>query len=46
VKIGAMATIVIGISFWAYIGFVLCFIAAVGSLDRFQIWREIEACRA
>ena len=46
VKIGAMATIVIGISFWAYIGFVLCFIAAVGSLDRFQIWREIEACQA
>lgn len=46
VKIGAMATVVIGISFWAYIAFVLCFIAAVGSLDRFQIWREIEACRA
>ena len=46
VKIGAMATIVIGISFWAYIGFVLCFIAAIGSLDRFQIWREIEACQA
>ena len=46
VKIGAMATVVIGISFWAYIAFVLCFIVAVGSLDRFQIWREIEACQA
>ena len=45
VKIGTMATVVIGMSFWAYIGFVLCFIAAVGSLDRFQVWREIEACR-
>lgn len=46
VKIGAMATVVIGVSFWAYIGFVLCFTAAIASLDRFQIWREIEACRA
>lgn len=46
VKIGTMATVVIGISFWAYIGFVLCFIAAVGSLDRFQVWREIEACHS
>ena len=46
VKIGAMATVVIGISFWAYIGFVLCFIAAIGSLDRFQVWRELEACQA
>ncbi|HJO23678.1 MAG: paraquat-inducible protein A [Myxococcota bacterium] len=46
VKIGAMATVIIGISFWAYIGFVLCFIAAIGSLDRFQLWREIEACQA
>ena len=46
VKIGAMATVVIGISFWAYIAFVLCFIAAIASLDRFQIWREIEACRS
>jgi len=46
VKIGAMATVVIGTSFWAYIAFVLCFIVAVGSLDRFRIWREIEACQA
>ena len=46
VKIGAMARVVIGISFWAYVGFVICFLAAFGSLDRFQLWREIEKCRA
>jgi paraquat-inducible protein A len=46
VKIGAMATVITGISFWAYIGFVLCFTAAVANLDRFQVWREIEACQA
>jgi paraquat-inducible protein A len=44
VKIGAMATVVLGISFWAYVGFALCFTASLSSLDRFELWREIEAC--
>ena len=45
VKIGAMATVVIGISFWAYLGFSICFVAAIASLDRFQVWRAIEECQ-
>lgn len=44
VKIGAMATVILGISFWSYVGFAICFTATVSSLDRFQMWREIEAC--
>jgi paraquat-inducible protein A len=44
VKIGAMATVVLGVSFWAYVGFAVCFTATLSSLDRHQIWREIEAC--
>ena len=44
VKIGAMATVVLGISFWAYVGFAVCFTASISNLDRLQIWREIEAC--
>ena len=43
VKIGAMATVILGISFWAYIAFALCFIGAVTSLDRVLLWRRIEA---
>ena len=46
VKIGAMATVVLGISFWAYVGFAVCFTASLSSLDRFEMWREIEACTA
>ena len=46
VKIGAMATVVLGLSFWAYAGFVVCFTASLSSLDRFEIWRSIEACTA
>ncbi len=44
VKIGAMASVVMGISFWAYVGFAFCFTAALSSLDQLELWREIEAC--
>lgn len=43
VKIAKMATIVIGISFWAYAAFSILFLLSVASLDRFQCWRRIEA---
>lgn len=46
VKIGEMATVVLGISFWSYVGFGVCFVAALSSLDRLEVWREIERCRA
>jgi len=42
VKIAAMATVVLGISFWAYAGFSICFTLAVASLDRYQCWERIE----
>jgi paraquat-inducible protein A len=43
VKIAAMATIVLGISFWAYVGFTICFTLALANLDRYQCWERIEA---
>jgi len=46
VKIAAMATVILGVSFWAYIGFAVCFTATLSNLDRLQMWREIEACTA
>lgn len=42
VKIAAMATVVLGISFWAYVAFSILFTFAVASLDRFQCWEMIE----
>lgn len=44
VKIAAMATVVMGISFWAYLGFAVCFTASLSNLDRLEMWRKIEAC--
>jgi paraquat-inducible protein A len=45
VKIAAMATIELGISFWAYVGFAICFTLAIANLDRFQCWERIEALK-
>jgi paraquat-inducible protein A len=42
VKIAAMATVVIGISFWSYAAFTVCLTAAMSSLDRQQLWTAIE----
>jgi paraquat-inducible protein A len=46
VKIGEMATVVIGISFWAYVAFSLCFIAMLTNLDAMSLWRRIEAVQS
>ncbi len=42
VKIAKMATVSLGISFWAYAAFALCFTLALASLDRYQSWQKIE----
>lgn len=46
VKIGAMATVFLGISFWAYVVFAICFIATLTNLDRVQLWERIEELTA
>lgn len=43
VKIAHLATVIIGLSFWAYVLFALCLTAALSGLDRLQVWRAIEA---
>ena len=42
VKIVHMATVVIGISFWAYAIFTITFTMTIGSLDRYQTWKRLE----
>ena len=43
VKIAKLATVVLGLSFWAYIMFAICLTAAMSGLDRMQVWEAIEA---
>lgn len=42
VKLSSMASVVIGVSFWAYAGFTICFLLAVSNVDRMQTWQRIE----
>ena len=42
IKIAAMATVVFGMSFWAFVGFALCLTGALSVLDRHQLWSAIE----
>ena len=42
VKIVNMADVSLGISFWSYVGFGLCFTAALSSLDRYQVWNRLD----
>ena len=43
VKIASLATVVLGISFWAYAAFSISFTLALATLDRYQCWEMIEA---
>ncbi len=42
IKIAAMATVVFGMSFWAFVGFAICLTAALAALDQHQLWSAIE----
>ena len=45
IKIVAMADIVLGISFWAYIAFTIVFIALSGIISRQRLWHWMEYAR-
>jgi len=45
VKIASMASVELANGFWAFLGFSLCLWAAVGSLDRHQLWRTIRGVK-
>ncbi len=44
-KIASLATVVLGISFWGYIGFTLCFTLAMASLDKHHFWNALDKAR-
>lgn len=43
VKISSLAEVMLGPAFWAYLGFAVCFLAAITSLDRVTVWNAIDA---
>jgi paraquat-inducible protein A len=41
-KLGKLATLTLGISFWAFVGLIVCLAAAVSALDYTALWRKLE----
>ncbi len=46
VKIATLATVILGISFWAYIAFTVCLTLALSNLDKHQFWDTLEQANA
>lgn len=41
-KLGKLATLHLGISFWAYVGLIFCLAGAMAALDHSDLWRKLE----
>jgi paraquat-inducible protein A len=41
-KLGKLATLTLGISFWAFVGLILCLTAALSSIDYRELWTRLE----
>lgn len=41
-KLGSLATLTLGISFWAFVGLIVCLAAAVSAVDRRELWARLE----
>ena len=41
-KLGKLATLTLGISFWAFVAFIVCLAAAVTIIDPAELWRKVQ----
>jgi paraquat-inducible protein A len=44
-KLGKLATLTLGTSFWAFIGLIVCLTAALAVIDQAELWEKLEAAR-
>lgn len=42
-KLGDIATVTLGVSFWAFAGLIVCLTASVSAIDRRDLWDRLEA---
>lgn len=41
-KLGKLATLTLGLSFWAFVGLIICLAGAVSIIDQSELWRKLE----
>lgn len=44
-KLGKLASLMLGTSFWALVALIICLTAALGSIHPHELWRRIELAR-
>jgi paraquat-inducible protein A len=44
-KLGKLATLTLGPSFWAFVGLIVCLAAAVTAIDHRELWARLETAR-
>ncbi len=45
-KLGKLATLTLGVSFWAFVGFIVCLVSAVTIIDPAELWKKLEEARS
>ncbi|MEQ1861371.1 MAG: paraquat-inducible protein A [Chthoniobacteraceae bacterium] len=45
-KLADIATVTLGVSFWAFAGLIICLAASVSAIDRRDLWDRLEVARA
>lgn len=44
-KLGKLATLTLGTSFWAFVGLIVCLMAALASIHYAELWEQLEAAQ-
>ena len=44
-KLGKLATVTLGVSFWAFAGLIVCLAAAMAAIDHAELWEKLEAAQ-
>jgi paraquat-inducible protein A len=44
-KLGKLATLTLGASFWAFVGLIICLAAAMAVIDHGELWEKLEAAQ-
>jgi paraquat-inducible protein A len=44
-KLGTLATLILETSFWAFVGLIICLIAALAVIDHAELWERLEAAQ-
>ena len=45
-KLGKLATLTLGTSFWAYVGLIICLTAAIASIHPRELWLRLEQAKS